>query len=107
MYLAGLVADGSQMTRKQLQAWAEGAANMPMISEYTVPWVTLDNSQARELALEWIKSKNEHIASSGWCAYAGLLATRSDDALDPAESKRCSRPSSGKSRQRQTGCVAP
>ncbi len=85
MYLAGIVADGSQMTKKQLQAWAEGASGMQTISEYTVPWVAVDNSLARDLALEWMKSKNEHIASSGWCTYAGLLATKEDKALDLAE----------------------
>ena len=44
MYLAGMVADGSQMTTKQLNAWAEGAANLQMISEYTVSWVTVENA---------------------------------------------------------------
>jgi len=28
MYIAGLVADGSQMTRARLDAWAEGAAGL-------------------------------------------------------------------------------
>src|SRR5690242_3210046 len=57
MYLAGMVADGSQMTAKQLNAWAEGAADLQMIAEYTVPWVTVENPNARELALQWMKSK--------------------------------------------------
>jgi 3-methyladenine DNA glycosylase AlkD len=39
MYLAGIMADGAQMTRKQLQSWADGASSMSMISEHTVPWV--------------------------------------------------------------------
>ena len=85
MYLAGMVADGAQMTTKELNAWAEGAANLQMISEYTVPWVTVENANGRELALEWIKSKKEHVACSGWCTYAGLLATQPDEALDLAE----------------------
>jgi len=85
MYLAGLVADGSQMTKEQLQAWAEGAAGMRMISDYTVPWVTVENPQARVLAMEWVKSKKEHVASSGWCTYAGLAATKADEALDLGE----------------------
>lgn len=38
MYLAGMVADGSQMTREQLEKWCEGAVGLSMISEYTVPW---------------------------------------------------------------------
>jgi hypothetical protein len=85
MYLAGLVANGSQMTKKQLNAWAEGAANLRMISEYTVPWVTVENPDARDLAIQWIKSKKEHVASSGWCTYAGLVATKTHEALDLAE----------------------
>jgi DNA alkylation repair enzyme len=35
MYLAGMVADGSLMTKPELNAWAEGAANLQMIAEYT------------------------------------------------------------------------
>ena len=85
MYLAGMVADGSQMTPKQLHVWAEGAENLQMIAEYTVPWVTVENPHARDLAIEWIKSKKEHVASSGWSTYSGLVATKPDDALDLAE----------------------
>src|SRR5580658_3133937 len=66
MYLAGMVADGSKLTRGQLNAWVEGASELQMISEYTVPWVTVENPHGRTLALEWIKSKEEHIAASGW-----------------------------------------
>jgi hypothetical protein len=63
-YLAGLVSDGSQMNKQPLQAWAEGAAGMPPISEYTVPWVTVENPQAWELAREWVKSKKASVAFS-------------------------------------------
>jgi 3-methyladenine DNA glycosylase AlkD len=85
MYLAGMIADGSQLSKQQLTAWAEGAANLRMIAEYTVPWVTVENAHARELAKQWIKSKKEHVASSGWCTYSGLLATKPDEELDLAE----------------------
>ena len=66
MYLAGIVADGSQMTKKQLQEWAKEAGSLPMISEYTVPWVAAESPHARDLALKWMKSKNENIAAGGW-----------------------------------------
>jgi len=85
MYLAGMVADGSKMTAKELSAWAEGAANLQMIAEYTVPWVTVENQDGRDLAMQWIKSKKEHVASSGWCTFSGLVATKPDDALDLVE----------------------
>ena len=87
MYLAGMVADGAKMNAKELNAWAEGAANLQMISEYTVPWVAVENPQGRELALQWMKSKKERVACSGWCTYSGLMATKPDDALDLAEIK--------------------
>lgn len=85
MYLAGMVADGKPMSTKQLTQWAEGAADMQMISEYTVPWVAVDGEHAREMALQWMKSKHEHVAAAGWCTYSGLLATRPDSALDLKE----------------------
>ena len=86
MYLAGMVADGSLMTRKQLNAWAAGAT-ISMISGYTVPWVAIENPAARELAMLWIASKKEHVAEAGWSTYSGLVATVPDDALDLAEIK--------------------
>jgi 3-methyladenine DNA glycosylase AlkD len=82
MYLAGMVANGAQMTEKQLSDWAEGATGAQMISEYTVAWVALDHPQAREVAKKWIKSKKEHVAAAGWCTYSGLLATKPDNELD-------------------------
>lgn len=88
MYLAGMVADGANMSKQQLNAWAEGAANLQMIAEYTVPWVTVDSTFARELALQWMKSKKERVAASGWCTYSGLLATTPDDKLDLKEIER-------------------
>ena len=81
MYLAGLVADGGQMTKKQLEAWAK-AATCYMLSEYTVAWVASESPHARALALKWIKSKQPNIACSGWNTYASIVATRGDDELD-------------------------
>jgi 3-methyladenine DNA glycosylase AlkD len=85
MYLAGMVADGSQMTPEQLNTWAEVAAGLQMISEYTVPWVAVENEHGQELAMKWIASNKEHVASSGWCTYSGLVATKADAELDLAE----------------------
>jgi 3-methyladenine DNA glycosylase AlkD len=85
MYLAGIVADGAQLTKKQLQTWAESAAHMPMVSEYTIPWLAVENPHARDLSISWIASKKENIAASGWSTYSGLVSTMPDDALDLAE----------------------
>jgi len=87
MYLAGMVADGKQMTKRELKSWAR-KADWQMISEYTVPWVASESPHGRALALEWIDSKQEHVAAAGWNTYAGLVATLSDEDLDQAEIKR-------------------
>lgn len=81
MYLAGMVADGSQMTKQQLDRWAKHAT-WYLISEYTVPGVACEHPSARDLAIKWIKSKQENVAAAGWCTYSGLLATRPDEDLD-------------------------
>jgi 3-methyladenine DNA glycosylase AlkD len=86
MYLAGLVADGSKMTKKQIQAWAEKATSN-IISEYTVAWVASESPYGHELAMEWIESKKEHIASSGWGTLSALVAMKEDSDLDMKELK--------------------
>jgi len=85
MYLAGMVANGAQMTRAQLDTWAEGAAGLPMIAETTVPWVAVESPYGRELALQWIQSSKEQVATSGWNTLSGLVATQPDSALDLKE----------------------
>lgn len=85
MYLAALVANGSQLTEKQLDQWAEGASGLRMIAEYNVPWVTVENPKARELALKWMTSKKELVASAGWSTYSGLVSITADDQLDLKE----------------------
>jgi 3-methyladenine DNA glycosylase AlkD len=86
MYLAGMVADGKQMTKRQLQSWA-GAADWQLISEYTVPWVAHESKHGRDLALKWVDSKKEHVAACGWSTYAGIVTTTPDDELDLPEIK--------------------
>ncbi len=85
MYLAGMVADGAQLTPKQISAMADAAAHRPMISEYTIQWLAVEHPEARSLALQWIASKKEHVAAAGWRTYTGLVATQPDDALDLPE----------------------
>jgi 3-methyladenine DNA glycosylase AlkD len=86
MYLAGLLVDGARMSKKEIQGWA-AAARWSMLGEYTVPWIAVENAQARELALAWIDSKQERIAATGWNTYTGIVSTRPDDELDLAEIK--------------------
>lgn len=83
MYLAGIVADGRQMTKTQLNAWAR-AASWQMIAEYTVPWVASESEHGPSLADKWIDAKKEHVASAGWNTWSGLVTTIPDDELDLA-----------------------
>jgi 3-methyladenine DNA glycosylase AlkD len=85
MYLAALIADGAQLTPKQLDAWAQGAANLRMVAEYCVAWVSVENPNARELALKWMKSGKELVAAAGWSTYSGLVSVTPDDQLDLKE----------------------
>ena len=86
MYLAGLIADDAKMTRKDLQKWVENAT-CGWVGEYTVPWVASSSPHGREVALKWIDSKDEAIASSGWATYSSLVAIKQDADLDLAEIK--------------------
>jgi 3-methyladenine DNA glycosylase AlkD len=83
-YLAGLIADPPQMTKAQLQKWVK-TASWGMISQYTVAWVASESKFGPELAREWIDSKKEHIAESGWSAWSSLVAIKPDEELDRAE----------------------
>jgi 3-methyladenine DNA glycosylase AlkD len=86
-YLAGLIADDEKMTKKDLQRWVR-KADCSGLSECTVPWVAAEGKHGHELAMEWIESKDERIASSGWATLSCLVALREDAELDIAELKR-------------------
>ena len=86
MYLAGLIADDAKMTKKDLHKWVEGAT-WGMVAEFTVPWVASGGPHGREIALKWMDSKNETIASAGWGTYSSMVAIKEDTDLDLAEIK--------------------
>ena len=81
MYLAGLITDDAKMAKAELQHWVELALSNN-ISEYTVPWVAAGSRFGFELALEWIDSSEERIATSGWATLANLVALKPDSELD-------------------------
>jgi 3-methyladenine DNA glycosylase AlkD len=87
MYLAGLIADDARMTRKDLRHWAE-TANSPTLCGFTVAPVAAGSKHARELALEWIDSNLENIASTGWTTLSFLVGVTADDDLDLDELKQ-------------------
>jgi 3-methyladenine DNA glycosylase AlkD len=81
MYLAGLIADPIKMTREDLNHWAE-KAYWYMLSEFTVAWVASESPYGTELALQWIESEKENIASSGWATLASIAALKKDNEID-------------------------
>jgi 3-methyladenine DNA glycosylase AlkD len=84
MYLAGLIADDHKMTKKDLQNWVK-KAHVPALNEYTVAWVAAESLHGHELALEWIDSKKESVAVSGWATLSSLVSIKPDDELDLPE----------------------
>jgi hypothetical protein len=81
MYLAGLIADESKMSKKDIQQWAEKSPSHG-ISEYTVAWVAAESDYGWELGMKWIDSPKETIASSGWNTLSGVIAMKPDNELD-------------------------
>ncbi len=81
MYLAGLIADETKMTKKILNDWVK-KAYWYMLSEYTVAWIAAESQHGYELGLKWIESDKENIASAGWATLANLVSIREDKELD-------------------------
>jgi 3-methyladenine DNA glycosylase AlkD len=81
-YLAGLVADPAKMTKKDLRRWI-ASANCATLCGSTVASVAAESPHGRELALEWIESKDENTAQTGWATLARLVGD-----LDVPELKR-------------------
>jgi hypothetical protein len=82
MYLAGLIVDGSKMSRAQLDAWVRQARGYAGIPENIVVWVAAEHPEAIAIANKWMKSRNATTAAVGWALYAGCLALYGDDDLD-------------------------
>ena len=86
MFLAGMIADDARMTRKDLQRWADRAYGGALGT--TVSSVAAGNPVGYELAMEWIESKKECVATAGWLTLSDIVSTRDDAKLNVAELKR-------------------
>jgi hypothetical protein len=69
MYLAGLMADETKITREQLEEWVD-QAYWYYLSEFTVPFVAAETEFGFELGNKWIASDKEGTASAGWATLA-------------------------------------
>jgi 3-methyladenine DNA glycosylase AlkD len=86
MYLAGLIADDEKMTKKDLNRWVEKVQE-PLCGS-TVPWVAAGSPHGYDVAMAWIDSKKEPVASAGWTTLSCIVALKPDSDLDLAELKR-------------------
>ena len=87
MYLAGLIADDERMTKKDLQAWADGAY-AGALPGTTVASVAAGSPHGLEMALKWIESKKELVACAGWATLSFLVGTKEDSELGISEIKK-------------------
>ncbi len=81
MYLAGLIADETIITKSDLKKWIKGAY-WYWLSEYAVAWIAAESRFGFELALEWIESDEEKIASSGWATLSSVMSITPDEDFD-------------------------
>jgi 3-methyladenine DNA glycosylase AlkD len=84
MYLAGLIADESRMSREDLETWVKDAY-WYLLSETTVADVAAETPYWHELAREWMNCEEEMIACAGWSTYSAAISTRPNDELDLEE----------------------
>lgn len=84
MYLAGLSVNPKHLSKETLQEWVN-SAYWYMIAEYTVAQITAESNFALELAREWIQSKEEMVAVTGWSTYSNYISITPDDQLDLME----------------------
>jgi 3-methyladenine DNA glycosylase AlkD len=79
-YLAGMVADGKKMTPAQLQKWVETSVWSGSWGT-TCVWVASEHPDGLKLALQWIDSDVEKIATTGWNTLSALAAIVPDEKL--------------------------
>lgn len=81
MYLAGLIADETKMTKADLRRWLD-KANCDAVAEFAVAWVAADGPHGWALALEWIESPDEKTAVAGWGTLSSWVSVKDDADLD-------------------------
>lgn len=86
-YLAGLIADETKMTKRDLKRWL-AKSNCMAISGTIVAALAAESSHGADLAREWIESKDEATAHAGWTTLAALVSIEEDAELDLKELKR-------------------
>lgn len=81
MYLAGLMADATKITKEKLEEWVK-KAYWYMLSEYTVADLAAESRFGWELGLKWIESDRELTAAAGWGTLSAYLSFFEDSLVD-------------------------
>ncbi len=81
MYLAGLIADDSKMTKRDLTRWVSKAYCRGLCG-FTVAWVAAGGPHGWQMGIEWIDSKKPLVAVAGWATLASLVSIRDDTELE-------------------------
>lgn len=86
-YLAGLIADETKMTKRDLKRWL-ATANCVTVCGSAVAAIAAESRHGWDLALEWIEAKNENTATVGWTTLSGVVAITADSDLDLPQLKK-------------------
>jgi 3-methyladenine DNA glycosylase AlkD len=82
MYLAGLIADESKMTKNDFENWIN-TAYWYMLSECSVAWPAAEHENGWEMAMEWIKNDNPRFRQVGWATASGVIMLKDKEIPDP------------------------
>lgn len=83
MYLGGLIADESEMSKKDFEKWID-QAYWYMLSECSVAWPAAEHEDGWKWAMEWFGSENPRYRQVGWATASGYLQLKDKD-LPPTE----------------------
>ncbi|OBZ12187.1 DNA alkylation repair protein [Bacillus sp. FJAT-26390] len=81
MYLAGLTVNPKTVAKETLQQWVK-QAQWYATAEFSVAGVAAESAYSHELAMEWLHSSEEMIATCGWSTYANYISLTPDEQLD-------------------------
>jgi hypothetical protein len=85
-YLAGLIADETRMTRRDLNGWLTQAKSETLAGT-ALAWVAAESPDGWDLACAWIESTTERAAVAGWKTLGSLVGIKPDAQLDLAKLK--------------------
>jgi len=81
MYLAGLIADESAVTKAELNLWMK-EASWALIANSVVAALAAESPHAIAMASKWVDSKKELFASAGWTTLAHYVSVTDDAEID-------------------------